>query len=146
MISWKLRQASRQDHDPVVALLREAGLVVEGLESAFPEGYVVAESEARIYGLAGIERYGPHALLRSVVVAAPLRGQQLGEALVHDRLAAAARQGAEDVWLLTTTADRWFPRFGFERVAREAIPEPLMESEEVSHACPASAVVMRRRA
>jgi arsenite methyltransferase len=97
-------------------------------------------------GVAGIERHGPHALLRSVAVAESFRGRGVGEALVHDRLAAAEAGGAEDVWLLTTTADRWFPRFGFTATTREAIPAPLQASAEVTHACPASAAVLRRLA
>jgi ubiquinone/menaquinone biosynthesis C-methylase UbiE/N-acetylglutamate synthase-like GNAT family acetyltransferase len=130
----------------VGALLRDATLGEEDLDTAFPHGYVVAESGGGIAGVAGIERYGPHALLRSVAVAAPLRGKGVGEALVHDRLAAAESGGAEDVWLLTTTAERWFPRFGFTPAARAAVPEPLQASAEVRHACPASASVLRRAA
>ncbi|HEX5043348.1 MAG TPA: arsenite methyltransferase [Candidatus Polarisedimenticolaceae bacterium] len=143
---WTLRAARAADRVSVGALLREATLGEEDLDRAFPGGYVVAESGGRIAGVAGIERYGPHALLRSVAVAAPSRGMGVGEALVHDRLAAAEREGAEDVWLLTTTAERWFPRFGFTPAARATMPEPLQASAEVGHACPASAAVLRRAA
>ena len=141
---WTIRPARAEDREAVGTLLRASELGEEDLETAFPQGYVVAESGGRIAGVAGIERYGPHVLLRSVAVAASLRGKGVGEALVHDRLAAAEEQGAGDLWLLTTTAERWFPRFGFVRVGREAIPEPLQASAEVSHACPASAAVLRR--
>ena len=144
MSIWVLRGARAHDRGQVGALLREARLGEEDLETAFPGGYVVAESGGRIAGVAGVERYGPHALLRSVAVAEVLRGSGVGEALVRDRLAAAEAEGAEDVWLLTTTAERWFPRFGFVRVERAAIPAPLQASAEVSHACPASAAVLRR--
>ena len=144
MSTWVLRGARSQDRGQVGALLREARLGEEDLDTAFPGGYVVAESGGRVAGVAGIERYGPHALLRSVAVAEVLRGSGVGEALVRDRLAAAEAEGADDVWLLTTTAERWFPRFGFVRVERAAIPAPLQASAEVSHACPASAAVLRR--
>jgi ubiquinone/menaquinone biosynthesis C-methylase UbiE len=99
-----------------------------------------------VAAVAGIERYGPHALLRSVAVTERFRGQGVGEVLVHDRLAAAEAEGATDVWLLTTTADRWFPRFGFTPVSRQAIPAALRKSAEVSHACPETASVLRREA
>ena len=144
MAAWTVRPARLEDRASVGALLREARLGEEDLDRAFPQGYAVAESDGRILGVAGLERYGPHALLRSVAVAGSLRGQGVGEALVHERLDAAEAGGAEDVWLLTTTADRWFPRFGFTAVARETIPEPLQASAEVSHACPASATVLTR--
>lgn len=138
-----VRGARAEDRDEVGALLRSAHLGEEDLDSTFPTGYVIAESEGQIVGVAGIERYGPHALLRSVAVREALRGSGVGEALVRDRLAAAQAAGAEDVWLLTTTAERWFPRFGFVPVERAAIPAPLQASAEVSYACPASAAVLR---
>ena len=142
--AWVIRDARAADRDEVGALLRGVRLGEEDLDTAFPGGYVVAESGGRVAGIAGIERYGPHALLRSVAVAEMLRGSGVGEALVRDRLAAAEAEGAEDVWLLTTTAERWFPRFGFVPAERAAIPAPLQASAEVSHACPASAAVLRR--
>ena len=48
-----------------------------------------------------------------------------------------------DVYLLTTTAPDWFPRFGFTVTRREELPEVLDASEELRGACPGSAVAMR---
>ena len=48
-----------------------------------------------------------------------------------------------DVYLLTTTAPDWFPRFGFTVARREELPEVLNASEELRGACPSSAVAMR---
>ena len=62
-----------------------------------------------------------------------------------DGTAAAQACGAHDLVLLTSTADAWFPRFGFERISRDAAPASLHASEEFRGACPASAVVMRLR-
>ena len=62
-----------------------------------------------------------------------------------DGTAAAQACGAHDLVLLTSTADGWFPRFGFERISRDAAPASLHASEEFRGACPASAVVMRLR-
>ncbi|MBV9947898.1 MAG: GNAT family N-acetyltransferase, partial [Myxococcales bacterium] len=47
--------------------------------------------------------------------------------------------------LLTTTADSFFPRFGFQHIAREDVPPELRASRELQGACPASAIVMERR-
>ncbi len=46
--------------------------------------------------------------------------------------------------LLTTTAEDWFPRFGFVRIARDAVPAALHASAELRGACPASAAVMQK--
>ena len=48
------------------------------------------------------------------------------------------------MYLLTTTAEGWFPRFGFERIAREEVSEAVRGSVEFGGACPATAAVMRR--
>jgi amino-acid N-acetyltransferase len=47
--------------------------------------------------------------------------------------------------LLTTTAERFFPRFGFERVERVDVPASVQASIEFRSACRESAVVMRKR-
>jgi amino-acid N-acetyltransferase len=49
------------------------------------------------------------------------------------------------VFLLTTTAERFFPRFGFEEIARDEVPASVQASVEFQSACPASAIVMRKR-
>ncbi len=105
-------------------------------------GFLVAESGNRLVGVIGLEAYGQVALLRSAAVAADARGAGVGASLVKGLLVRAGGQGIHDVYLLTTTAEAWFPRFGFVGVAREMVPEALHASEEFKGACPDSAVVM----
>jgi amino-acid N-acetyltransferase len=88
--------------------------------------------------------YRDGALLRSVAVDASVRGSGLGLRLTDAALAMARERGAPAVYLLTTTAERFFPRFGFSRVPREHVPATIRESVEFTSACPASAVVMMR--
>ena len=83
------------------------------------------------------------ALLRSAAVRADLRGTGVGAALVGALLDRARRRDVKTLVLLTTTAERWFPRFGFESITRDDVPEKLKVSEEFRGACPASAHVMR---
>ena len=68
----------------------------------------------------------------------------MGEALVRRILDYANDQGISEVYLLTTTAERYFPRFGFVQVAREDVPDTVRGSIEFREACPASAVAMRK--
>jgi amino-acid N-acetyltransferase len=53
--------------------------------------------------------------------------------------------GIEELYLLTTTADQYFPRFGFTRTTRSAVPDAVKASAEFQGACPDTAVVMTRR-
>ena len=141
--SLSVRPASSGDLPRVAELLRAAKLPTDGLEEQFGPAYVVAVSDGEIVGAEGIESYGRAGLLRSAVVADAWRGRGVGEALTRDRLAFARGAGLHEVWLLTTTASEWFPRFGFERADRATAPEPLQHSREFKEACPASAVAMR---
>ncbi len=139
-----LRPAGPADHAAVTALLERSGLPLAGVRSGL-EGFVVAEREGRIVGTAAVEAYGDVGLLRSVAVDAELRSAGLGAALVERVLDAARATGVHDVFLLTTTAERYFPRHGFVVASRDDVPAALHASAEVRGACPASATVMRRR-
>ena len=56
----------------------------------------------------------------------------------------ARERGVQDVYLLTTTAEDYFPRFGFRRVDRREVPAEVQASVEFRKACPGSAVAMRK--
>ena len=57
----------------------------------------------------------------------------------------AEGRGVEAVFLLTTTAEAFFPKFGFEPMLARDVPASVQASVEFRSACPASAVVMRKR-
>ena len=105
---------------------------------------LVARADGRIVGSAVLELYPEGALLRSVAVDAGSRGRGLGARLTGEALDLARRRGARRVFLLTETAARFFPRFGFREIARPAVPESVRASEEFASACPASALAMER--
>jgi amino-acid N-acetyltransferase len=138
-----VRPATGEDHVAVIGLLEAASLPVAGVPPLL-EDFYVAERAGRIVGAIGVERYGRYGLLRSAVVDPSARGTGVGEALV-ERVLRHAREGdLRAVYLLTTTAEGYFPRFGFERIAREDVPGEVKVSVEFREACPASAVVMRK--
>lgn len=139
----ELRNARQADLGEVVALLQRAELPAAGVAEAFSH-FVVAEHEGRIVGTAGLELYGASALLRSVVVDDSWRCSGVGRRLIDRALAEATQRGIEDIFLLTTTAEHYFPRFGFTCVSRDAVTEEVQASVEFQAACPSSAVVMRK--
>jgi amino-acid N-acetyltransferase len=139
----RVRAARPEDLDAVLRLLEQADLPTVGVAEWLPR-FVVAECEGELIGAAGLEQYGEHALLRSVVVRPGVRGTGTGASLVRHALDAAGAGGACDITLLTTTAEDWFPRFGFRRIERAEAPEALGASAEFRGACPASAAVLWR--
>ena len=140
-----IRAVTEEDMEAVGRLLEAADLPREGLADQWGPGYAVAVEDDVVVGAAGIERHGRYGLLRSVVADPRRRGRGIGEALVANRLAWAGTEGLDGVYLLTTTAAAWFPRLGFERVARDDLPLEIRESKEFASVCPASAVAMRSR-
>lgn len=141
--NWTLRPARPADLDAALGLMIASDLPREGLEDQFGEAYVIAETDGALVGLAGVERHGRHGLLRSVAVTPTLRGAGLGAVLVSDRIAWARAQGLESLYLLTTTADRWFGRHGFLAVDRAAAPQEIRGSSSYAGICPSTAVLMR---
>ena len=141
-----LRLALRTDEQAVESLLSSAGLPLDGVRDAL-RCFVVAEEGGEIVGVAGIEACGTageHALLRSVAVAPSWQGKGLGRALVSRTIAEAESRGAKALYLLTTTAEGYFPSFGFATTSRESVPEDVKATVEFQGACPASATVMVR--
>ena len=140
--SWSVRTASERDAEAVRSLLRDAALPTAGVPDDLAN-FLVAERDGEFLGTVGLERYGDAALLRSAAVRASERGTGIGEALVKRLIESARADGVRSLVLLTTTAEHWFPRFGFARITREEVPQALHASAEFQGACPASAVVMR---
>ncbi|MGE0041586.1 MAG: arsenic resistance N-acetyltransferase ArsN2 [Vicinamibacterales bacterium] len=135
-------EAGPGDLAAVRTLLAACGLPLDGLD-ACADTLLVARARDRVIGCAAIERHPPYALLRSVAVDAGARGQGLGQLLTAEALALARRLDARAVFLLTETAEGFFPRAGFRAVARDAVPAEVRDSVEFTSACPASAAAMR---
>jgi N-acetylglutamate synthase-like GNAT family acetyltransferase len=136
-----IRQAEPRDLPAVLALLAAANLPVEGVADHF-HSFFVDDDGGRIVACAGTEVHGDVALLRSLAVAPDLRGTGLGAALLGRTLHEAEGR-AGGVYALTTTAEGYLSRFGFERVRRDSLPVQLLDSRELQDACPSSATVLK---
>lgn len=141
--AFRIRPAAAADLLLVEQTLSAADLPLDGLREQFGDGYAVALSGDRLIGVEGIEVYGSDGLLRSAAVAPDWRGRGVGDALTRDRIAWARARGLRAIYLLTTTAGDYFPRFGFEAVDRTLAPEEVRASREFAEACPATALFMR---
>ena len=140
----KIRPATSNDLGAVESLLSASNLPLDGVRENFST-FVVAEDQGAIAGAIGLEKFGPVALLRSAVVSPDYRGSGVGSRLVEKVLERAEQEGIEELFLLTTTAENYFPRFGFTRTDRLAVPRSMQASAEFQGACPDSAAVMKRR-
>ena len=139
----RIERATPSDADDLLALMARAHLPTDGLASHLDAAFVAREGD-RLVGSAALEVYADGGLLRSVAVEADRRGTGLGAHLTAAAIADAQRLALPALYLLTTTAAHYFPRFGFERITRDDVPASVQASIEFREACPASATVMRR--
>ena len=134
-------KAFAEDSAVIRDLLQQNGLPVDGLADHLATT-VVAREEGRIVGSAALEMYGEHALLRSVAVSPAFQTRGLGHALTEAALAMARDRQVRAVYLLTTTAAQFFPKFGFTVISRQVVPDTIRTSVEFTSACPSTATVM----
>ena len=136
-------RAVAEDGPSILQLLRSAELPVDSLLDHLDTAFV-ARFDGRIVGCAALETYDDGALLRSVAVAPTVQGQAIGRRLTEAAIGLAESRGAPAVYLLTTTAARYFRKLGFVPITRAQVPASVQESVEFRSACPASAEVLRR--
>ena len=137
-----IRPASPADLAGVEALLIANGLPIVGVAEAL-HGFLVAEHDGALVGVVGVEdccrEYG---LLRSTAVAAEWRSHGVGRQLVARAIADAESRGTRALYLLTMTAERYFPSFGFVQTTRDAVPAEVKATAEFCAVCPSTSTVM----
>lgn len=136
-----LRRARLDDLEPVFTLLESDALPTAGVVEAF-EHFRVVEIRDRVVAVAGLEIHGPDGILRSVAVHPSVRGCGWGGRLTRAMVDTARDARLKRLYLLTTSAAGYFPRFGFRRTERGEAPDAIRSSVEFAEACPASAVAM----
>jgi len=138
-----IRPARKGDEAAIQGLLRLAELPSEDV-SEHLETFLVAVVGGEIVGTVGLEVTGSSGLLRSLAVAVPLRGIGLGKLLYGEIVEKARSLGIQRLGLLTTTAEGFFARVGFEKEKRSDIPPFIALSKEYKIYCPSTAVVMTK--
>jgi amino-acid N-acetyltransferase len=129
----------------VTQLLTGAGLPTSDLAALGPVHFLACGPVESPDGVVGLELYGSVALLRSLAVGARRRGRGCGAALVAQAERLARSRGVKDVYLLTTSAERFFERLGYARAEREAAPAAIRRTQEFAALCPSSSTLMVKR-
>jgi amino-acid N-acetyltransferase len=124
------------------SLLESAELPTSDLTEAHCEHFFYWGAADAPGGLVGLEPLGDVALLRSLVVSADARSSGMGSTLVRFAENHARALGIRAVYLLTTTAEGFFHRLGYERLARDLAPPSIKSTTEFSSLCPSSSAFM----
>src|SRR5438552_709065 len=133
-----LAPARPMDLGAITALLRRAGLPLDGLADHLATAWVLREN-GRVVGAIGHEWHGASGLLRSLVVEPRLRGKGHGRGLLAAGVQAMRAAGLADGYGLTTAIPDLLARSDWTEVPRGDLPAELFASAELQGACPDSA-------
>jgi amino-acid N-acetyltransferase len=138
----KITPAQPADLAAIRALLSDNALPSTDLSADALRYFLVVRDAERVIGTIGLERHGTSVLLRSLVVEPEYRDRGLGQQLANAAESLAAELNASSIFLLTTTAERFFGSRGFRSIARHEVPDEIRSTTEFASLCPASAIVM----
>ena len=138
----KTEFARSRDESRVKQLLAECQLPFEDITPSHLQHFLVARQETRLTGVIGLEFLGTFALLRSLAVGKPFRGQGIASWLTKHVEDYAHTCEIEHLYLLTTTAESFFAKRGYEIMDRNRVPTAVQETTEFQSICPATAVCM----
>jgi amino-acid N-acetyltransferase len=126
-------------------LLAQCHLPNSDLEPRHFEHFFACGDQNAPQGVVGLELLGSVALLRSLAVVESARRKGCGRDLVAEAERYAWSQGVKEIYLLTTTAERFFSALGYRRAERESSPEEIRATKEFSTLCPSDSVFMVKR-
>ncbi len=132
------------DYEGLRDTLKQADLPHDEADLAKAEFFRFVTDDGGLLGYGGFETYGPDGLLRSVVILESFRGWGFGLQFVKVLESLAKFNGISKLWLLTTTAEEFFVKCGYEKVERAAAPAAIKAANEFSGVCPDTAVCLTK--
>jgi amino-acid N-acetyltransferase len=137
-----IERARPDDLRSIRSLLELAALPSADVSEESLRSFLIYRTGAGVIGAVGLEYYDGAALLRSLVVDKQHTERGIGSKLVAAAERLASTTATPALYLLTTTADRFFESQGFRRLDRELAPPAIRGSHQFASLCPASAVLM----
>ncbi|MEJ2055560.1 MAG: arsenic resistance N-acetyltransferase ArsN2 [Calditrichaceae bacterium] len=140
----RIKKIENKELDYGRKLLRENGLPYSDIENESVQIFSIQQDNQTI-GIIGFERFENHGLLRSFVIEEKYRSKGLGGKILIDFERLASDAGIENFFLLTTTADKFFDKNGYQVYNRNAVPDQIANTTEFGSLCPQSAVCMKKK-
>lgn len=134
---------SQNNFSAAIELLKKNNLPTEDIRDS-SSMFVLLDGNEHA-GVIGIEIYGKDALLRSLCVSEERRNAGAGKTLVLFLEDMATKKFVENLYLLTTTATKFFEHLGYNIIHRDEVPEAIRKTKEFSYLCPSSATVLKKK-
>ena len=138
-----LREIAQPDKAAALELLKTSKLPTSDLEEAPVRLFGIFHA-GKLIAVSGLEIYGTEAILRSVAIQPAYRSTGLGAALLAATEAKARELQLTDLFLLTTTAEKFFRKHHYMDYERNACSEEIRHSQEFSNICPSTAICLHK--
>jgi len=140
----KIERASPTDLEHIKALLDGCDLSSGDVTASMLNDFLVLRDSDSVIGSIGLERYADIALLRSLAVNPLHRRNGHGLWLLRAIEQHASKSGIGSLYLLTTTAARFFEAHGFRSMHRVDAPTKIQSTAQFSALCPSSSALMKK--
>jgi amino-acid N-acetyltransferase len=111
--------ASPADEPRIRQLLSSCGLPHEDITLEHLHHFWVLKEKRQVIGVIGLEVLRPFALLRSLAIDPLFRNRGLGSQLTQQAEKYADSLNIQGLYLLTTTAEGFFAKRGYEKIPRD---------------------------
>lgn len=140
---YNIRPAQNTDKEAIIELLKKNNLPTRDLTGELQDFFVIKDGE-KVIAVIGLETHGDHGLLRSMATDTAYRNNGNATSLVNELFTLARSKKLKDIYLLTTTAEKYFDKKGFVKIDRDLAPEEIKQTAEFTGLCPSSAVLMKK--
>jgi amino-acid N-acetyltransferase len=141
MKATTIRESDAVDNPLIIQLLSDCHLPTQDIIQNKID-FKVATNHDDIVGCIGIEPYDKDALIRSFAVSDGFRNKGLGSDLLKSVINECKEMGIERIHLLTTTAEKYFVKYGFVKSNRLSAPKSIIETTEFSEICPSTSIYL----
>ncbi len=138
----KIKKAGRKDIPIIEKILSDNNLPYEDIYSKV-NCFFIGYKKSKVVGIAGVEIFKDYGLLRSLVVNKSFREKGFGKTLCLKLIEYAKINKVKELYLLTTTAKKFFKKIGFDEFERALVPSTIQNTTEFKYLCPPSATCMK---
>jgi len=129
--------------EEISILLEENNLPTQDLKELDLKNFFGLYINNTLAGMVGLEIYDDVALLRSLAVSTN-KSTGIGSILLEYIDSFAKNNNINTIFLLTTTADKYFLKKGFVVESKTQAPKVIQQTNEFKSICPTSAIFMKK--
>ncbi len=129
----------------VQKLLSNKGLPFEDLSTSQHVTLFAMQNNNGLVGTVVVEHYEKEVLIRSLAVHCDYRNEGYGKDLLAFAESWSAKNGIESLYLLTTTAEKYFTQYGYQEIDRNQASTAITKTTQFSTLYPSSAILMVQR-